>query len=31
VKNTFKDRLEGKDPQLEKGVEVILKQLEKKN
>ena len=31
VKNTFKDRLDGKDPQLEKGIEVILKQLEKKN
>lgn len=30
VKNTFKDRLEGKDPQLEKGVEEILRQLGKK-
>lgn len=30
VKNTFKDRLEGKDPQLERGVEEILKQLNKK-
>lgn len=29
VKNTFKDRLEGKDPQLEKGIEVILKKLGK--
>lgn len=30
VKNTFKDRLEGKDPQLEKGVEEILRQLNNK-
>ena len=30
VKNTFKDRLEGKDPQLEKGVEVILRKLDNK-
>ena len=29
IKNTFKDRLEGKDPQLEKGVEEILRQLGK--
>ena len=31
VRNTFKDRLEGKDPQLEKGIEEALKQLDKKN
>lgn len=30
IKNTFKDRLEGKDPQLERGVEEILRQLGKK-
>ena len=29
VKNTFKDRIDGKDPQLERGVEEILKQLKK--
>lgn len=29
VKNTFKDRLEGKDPQLERGVEEVLRQLNK--
>ena len=29
IKNTFKDRLEGKDPQLEKGVDEILRQLGK--
>lgn len=31
VRNTFKDRMEGKDPQLEKGIEEVLKQLDKKN
>lgn len=31
VRNTFKDRLEGKDPQLERGIEEALKQLDKKN
>ena len=30
VKNTFKDRIEGKDPQLERGVEEILRKLDKK-
>lgn len=30
VKNTFKDRIEGKDPQLEKGIEEILRQLNNK-
>ena len=29
VKNTFKDRLDDKDPQLERGVEEILRQLKK--
>jgi len=29
IKNTFKDRLEGKDPQLDKAIEIILKQLKK--
>ena len=27
VRNTFKDRIEGKDPQLERGVEEVLRQL----
>ena len=27
VKNTFKDRIDGKDPQLERGVEEILRKL----
>lgn len=31
VKNTFKDRLEDKDPQLEAAIKEALKQLEKKN
>ena len=31
VRNTFKDRLEGKDPQLERGIEEALRQLDKKN
>ena len=30
VKNTFKDRIDGKDPQLERGVEEILRQLNNK-
>ena len=30
VKNTFKDRIEGKDPQLERGVEEILRKLDRK-
>ena len=29
IKNTLKDRLEGKDPQLDKAIEIILKQLKK--
>ena len=31
VKNTFKDRLEDKDPQLETAIKEALKQLDKKN
>ncbi len=27
VKNTFKDRLEGKDPQLDKAIDLILEKL----
>jgi C-terminal processing protease CtpA/Prc len=27
VKNTFSDRLQGKDPQLEKAIEIIMKQI----
>ncbi len=30
IKNTLKDRLEGKDPQLDKAIEIILKQLKSK-
>ena len=30
VKNTFKDRIEGKDPQLVRGIEEILRKLDKK-
>ena len=30
VKNTFKDRIEGKDPQLERGIEEILRKLDRK-
>lgn len=29
IKNTLKDRLEGKDPQLDKAITIILKQLKK--
>jgi C-terminal processing protease CtpA/Prc len=28
VKNTFKDRLEEKDPQLQKAIEMVLEKLE---
>ena len=31
VKNNFKDRLEGKDPQLDKAISVIMEQLERGN
>jgi len=31
IRNTFKDRMEGKDPQLEKGIEEVLRQLKENN